>query len=89
MIGTLVDQINDMGDELVSLSTTKGYVVITGSLIILKGYLTRFARINTNGKWMMFIIDLEIPKAKTFLKDAWTHYKMLNIIVILVDLKQY
>lgn len=78
-----------MGNELVSPSTTKGYVVITGSLIILKESVIRFARINTNGKWMMFLIDLEISKAKTLLKEAWTNYKMINILVILVDLKQY
>ncbi|CAO1436671.1 unnamed protein product [Diamesa hyperborea] len=78
-----------MGDELVSPSTTKGYVVITGSLIILNESVIRFARINTNGKWMMFLVDLEISKAKTLLKEAWTNYKMINILVILVDLKQY
>ena len=40
---SLVDKINDMGDELVSSSTTKGYVVITGSLIILNESVPRFA----------------------------------------------
>ncbi|CAO1425338.1 unnamed protein product, partial [Diamesa tonsa] len=85
----LVNEINDMGDELVSPSRTKGYVVITGSLNILEQSVIWFENINTNGRWMIFLIDLKLQDAKDFLKEAWTNNKMLNILIILIDLKQY
>lgn len=85
---TLVHEINDMGDELVSPSTTKGYVVITASLSILKQSVMWFENINSNGRWMIFLTDLELKDVKNFLKDAWTNNKMLNILIILIDIKQ-
>lgn len=85
---TLVSVINDMGDELVSPSTTKGYVVITESLSILKRSVLWFENINTNGRWMICLIDLKIQDVKDFLKEAWTNNKMLNILIILINSKQ-
>ena len=85
---TLVDQINDMGDELVSPSTTKGYVAITGSLSILKQSVMWFENINTNGRWIIFLTDLNLEDAKDFLKDTWTNNKMLNILIIMAYTKQ-
>ncbi|CAO1426657.1 unnamed protein product [Diamesa serratosioi] len=85
---SLVHEINDMGDELVSPSTTKGYVVITGSLSILKHSVMWFENINTNGKWMIFVTDLELQDVKSFLRDAWINNKMLNILIVLITSKQ-
>ena len=85
---TLVHKINDMGDELVSPSMTKGYVVITGSLSILKRSVIWFENINTNGRWMMFLTDLKLQDVEDFLIEAWTNNKMLNILIILINSEQ-
>lgn len=84
----LVRQISDMGFELNSPSVTKGYLVISQSSRLISDNLKIMSQINANGRWIFVIINAKISEIKSMLIDAWSDFKMINNLVLLIDWNQ-
>lgn len=84
----LVRQINDMGFELNSPSVTKGYLVVSQSSRLISKNLKLMSQINANGRWIFVIINAKISEIKSMLIDAWSDFKMINNLVLLIDWNQ-
>lgn len=81
----LVMKIHDMGDELNIPSMSKSYMVFSESTKWIVWKLNLFSRINTNGKWIFFLTNIEKREAEILLKKAFEKHKMMNILTIYVD----
>lgn len=84
---SLVERIHDMGDELNVPSVTKSYLAMSESADWISLNLNLFASVNTNGKWIFFLVNVEKSAAESLLKEAFEKHKMLNVLVIFVNQK--
>jgi hypothetical protein len=82
---TLSKKIHDMGNELDLPKTTEGYFTIGKSLEQLKKNLKHFSKINTNGKWLVFLYNVKKVDADALLITAFVNFKMLNIFSVFYD----
>lgn len=78
----LVMKINDMGNEMNVPSTSKAYFILTTSHDVIKNHLELYSKINTNGKWIFLMIDVEALHVESLLITAWATHKMANILVL-------
>jgi hypothetical protein len=62
--------------------TNIGYVV-SSNFEFIKGGLDSFARINTNGRWLLMIDgSVDTIQVSNLLNNAWSTYNMLNILLV-------
>lgn len=78
--------IHDMGFEINSPSITKGYLFLSRSARRTTKSLGLFSKINTNGRWIFVLSEVEVSEIKPLLIKAWTKYKMLNILIFLINI---
>lgn len=81
----LASNIHDMGFEIDSPSITKGYLFLSRSARRTTESLGLFSKINTNGRWTFVLSDVEVSEIKPLLIKAWSKYKMLNILILLIN----
>lgn len=84
---SLVETINDMGNELGLPSTSKSYYAISKSTELIKQNLILFSKVNANGKWIFSLIQVNADDIKSLLITAWINFKMANILIIFSDNK--
>lgn len=82
---TLAETINDMGDELNVPSRTKCYLAFGFSVDWIYKQLKFFARINTNGKWILFLVNVEKVDVELLILQAYQSHRMLNILIFFID----
>jgi hypothetical protein len=77
-----LEVLNDMGYGAGNPYTHIGYVV-RSNFEFLKSGLKMFARINTNGRWLLVTDDsIETHQASDLLIHAWSTYNMVNILLV-------
>jgi hypothetical protein len=72
---TLVEKINGMGSELEVPSVTKSYFVISVNVKLITKHLKLFSRVNTNGQWIFFMMNLQKTQVENLLKFAYEVHK--------------
>lgn len=81
----LADKIHDMGDELNVPSMTKSYLALSESSEWINLNLNLFSKVNTNGKWIFFLVNFEEDKAEILLENGFKKHKMMNILLFFID----
>lgn len=81
----IVNKFHDMGDEYNSPSTIKSYFVLSTATEVLDQHLKFFSKINTNGKWIFVLIDVNPRLIESLLMEAWNVHKMTNILALFSD----
>lgn len=77
-------EFHDMGKGIRTPSTVSGYIVFVDHIDKFLGYLIKFSKINSNGRWI-FLFNLETLKEVEYIfEQAWIRHKMLNILGVLV-----
>lgn len=77
-------EFHDMGKGIRSPSTVSGYIVFVDHIERFLGYLVKFSRINSNGKWIFLFNFQTFKEVELVFEQAWIRHKMLNILGIVV-----
>jgi hypothetical protein len=81
----LVEKIHDMGDELNVPSTSKSYFAMASSVDWFYSKLDLLSKVNTNGKWIFLLVNVEKEDVELLAVSSFKNHKMLNILMIFID----
>lgn len=82
-------EFNHMGEGIDTPNTITSYLVVLNSIEIGFNYLLKFSKLNSVGKWIFIFKDLTIAQVEEFFTRAWKNYKMLNLLGILQNGKEF
>lgn len=77
-------EFHDMGAGSSYPSTINGYMVFVDHIEIFLGFLLKFSKINSNGKWIFIFDKHSLSDVELSLEQAWIRHRMLNILGIVV-----
>lgn len=64
-----------MGNSIRSPSTANGYMVFVDDIELFLGYLLKFSKINSNGKWIFIFKNQPLKKVENVFEQAWNRHK--------------
>lgn len=76
-------EFHDMGEGIGHPSIIKSYMVFVDLLDTFFGFLLKFSRINSNGKWIFIFDNHTLEQIEYVFEEIWNKHKMLNILGVL------
>lgn len=79
-------EITDMQNGMNNPSTIKSYISVINPPDLNSTVFLKFAKINTNAKWLIILTDATRDIAKTILMTMWTNYKILDVLIAFLEI---